>query len=221
MPNRAHIPNGLVAPGIRDARQVAFAALVDEVIGGIAIKRFFLRDAFTVDARLLPALVVQYSLGEFVEPGLSEIAVRRLVDRVWDLHEMQGYVAGVRYGLDALGATMTWVHWWQEEPFAHHDTHKVSVFFGEVLFAGAALGDARYRSAAGRVIKAMKRKSQDISVRFGVYRTATRFVGTRVVEGSRYVAALPGDDPTIHPTQIFTASAPLVGGRWQAMLEAA
>lgn len=213
------VPDQLLPPGVKDERQQAYIRALDSGLKTIDIQTFIMSDADTVDAKLLPYLAREFSMQEFIEPGLKDAAVRKLIGRSYELHSKKGYIEGVRLGLDAIGVQATWVQWWQEEPKAHHNTHKVSVFFDEILFDDSALGDHRHRNAVTRIIEAMKRWSQDVAITFGVRTKVNHYMGVIASHGARYVAALPDDDPALHPNTQFTGAASLFGGTHQAGME--
>lgn len=176
-PVKPVLPDSLVPPGVRDDRQITFARMLDGTLREIDLKSFVMTDAATVDARLLPALVRETSLQDFIEPGLAESAIRALVGNAYSLHQKQGYIEGVRLGLSLLGFEAHWVQWWQEEPKAAHNTHKVQVFFDRSVFEGGTPGDRRHQAAVVRIVNAMKRWSQDVAITFGVARRAVAYSG--------------------------------------------
>ena len=127
-----------------------------------------LRDPGTCPADLLPALIAEYSLEEFIEPGLPEDRVRAIIANRWALHEAKGYDSGIRLGLDLLGMEAALTHWHQETPTGPPNTAELIVYIRDRLFDEAALVAPRHVAAATRMIEATKRLSQDIRVLFGL-----------------------------------------------------
>lgn len=162
------VPDQLLPPGVKDERQLGFVRVLDSGLKTIDIQTFIMSDADTVDAKLLPFLVREFSLQEFIEPGLKDEFVRKLISNAYDLHSKKGYVEGTRLGLRMLGIEVSWTQWWQEEPKANHNTHKVKVIFDETLFEGAIMGDTKHQSAVTRMVNATKRWSQSIDINFFV-----------------------------------------------------
>jgi len=167
------VPLALLPPGVDDERQRAFVETLDAQLSTIDIASFKMSDAAKVDRRLLPYLVREFSLQEFIEPGLSDDIVRAFIARAHELHSMKGYVEGTRLGLSLLGVEIDWVQWWQENPHAAPNTHRVRAFFDDILFTDNVLADAKHRRQVTRIVHATQRWSQDIAITFGV-RTAQR-----------------------------------------------
>lgn len=82
---------------------------------------------------------------------------------------MTGTVAGARRALGAIGVTVDWQQWWQQEPPGHHDTHVVTAYVNRHLFADQpALLTEETQYAVLRLIRATQRWSQEIDFRLGV-----------------------------------------------------
>ena len=210
----------LVPPGVKDERQDAFAKTLNDMLGTIDIQSLIMSDVWKVDACLLPVLVVEYSMQEFIEPGLSDDTVRGLLANAYELHEKKGHVDGVRLGLSLLGMTAHWVQWYQQVPKATHDTHVVTVFTDEALFSPITEESVnKSHKAATRMINATKRWSQDVALSFGVRSLVDNYVGAVSGVGGRYVAALPADDIPSYPVIEIVSAASLFGGRYTAGME--
>ncbi len=162
------IPTSLVPPGVRDERQKAFVQTLDAMLGQIDFSSLIMSDVQTVDARLLPVLVVEYSCQEFIEPGLEDGVVRDLLARSYDLHAMKGTVAGTRLGLSLLGMRVDWKQWYLTNPKGPHDTHVVTAFVNLKIFRDdpGFLSEKVQRQTL-KMINATKRWSQDISFQLG------------------------------------------------------
>ena len=171
------VPAALLPPGVKDDRQEAFLTILDGDLSVIDLDSFVMTDAYTVDARLLPHLVREFSLEEFITPGLPEAAIRNFIANAYELHALKGYIEGVRLGLSMLDVRLHWRQWWQQEPKGAHNTHRVSVFIDDVLFDDSILGDKRHADAITRIVNATKRESQFIDLGFGVNPVATGYVG--------------------------------------------
>lgn len=215
------IDSRLVPPGVHDERAAGFVAVLARGRDELPPSALNVTDFDTVDARLLPALVRGHSLQEFMFDGIAEELVRLFLKNAAVLHEKKGTVEGVRFALTLLQMRIDWTAWHDDVPAGVPNTYRARIWFGRSIFAGDPDLLPKSTVAARAAINAMKRWSQDGSHEFGVVNFATRFVGALAAEGSRYVAALPGDDPVEHPANLIIACVPLLGGRWIAQLEAA
>lgn len=172
------VPDQLLPPGVKDERQEAFVRALNDGLKEIDISSFVMSDMDTVQEDLLPFLVREYSLQEFVSPGMRQTAVRALLKRAHELHDKKGYVAGTKLTLNLVGLSVQWTQWWEEQPKAQPNTHKIRVYMDETLIDGSAPLDANNRLAISRLIDATKRWSQDISVTFTLSSKLAYFAGT-------------------------------------------
>ncbi len=212
----------LIPPGIRDPR--SRAVLGAFVFGAKAFdfRRLLARVSVEMTTEDLPLALYERQLNDYLGPdGLPESVVRALIDNAFFVKGLEGQDEGVKLALSLLGIRAEIQHWWQVEPALPHDTQTVSVFFENLVFADAELGDETYRKAAMQVVKATKRFSQETAYRFGVMAQVNHFMGVIGSHGARYVAALPTDDPAIYPSTIISTAVSLFGGRYQAALPAA
>lgn len=127
---------------------------------------------------VLPALIAEYSMEEFIEPGLTEEVVRRILMNRWQLKKYKGYDKGVRLGLALLGMEAEIRHWYQENPPGPANTQNLTI-----IPTGSLVPSSPYQKgpvelhAATRMVRATKRFSQDIAVRFGFSLNATSHLG--------------------------------------------
>jgi len=98
------IPPALVPSGVADDRQHALAQLFGEARAGIDLGALVRSDPMTVDARLLPFLIREYSAQAFIAPDLSEHIHRRILKNTWQLKSLHRCDGGGRRGLSLLGA---------------------------------------------------------------------------------------------------------------------
>ena len=203
-PDKRLVPPALMTPGVKDTRQDALLTVLDDQLKAVDIGSFVMTDVQTVDVRLLPFLVREYSIQEFIEPGLKEAYIRNLLSRAYELHKKKGYIEGTRLALGLVGATANWVQWWQEQPKAAHNTHKVTVIFDELLFDDAIIGDIRHQSAIRRLVGVTKRWSQSIDLLFFVRSQPKTRVGVIAHIGGvvRHVAEQAGDQLTRQRTTV-------------------
>jgi len=173
------VPDQLLPPGVKDERQLGFVRALDSGLKTIDIQTFIMSDADTVDAKLLPFLVREFSLQEFISTDLPDQFVRRFIKHAYELHAKKGYVEGTRLGLRMLGVEVRWVQWWQETPKAEHNTHVVTAYANENIFAGQeTLLNEKVQKACLKIIDATKRWSQDITFRLGAGYKNKAGVGT-------------------------------------------
>ena len=106
---------------------------------------------------------------EYIEPGLSETHIRRLLTRSYELKALKGLVVGTKLGLELLGMTVEWKQWFEQEPMAQAGTHEVTVFVNEQIFEDALmLLSRKVQLQALRMIENTKRQSQHIAFRIGL-----------------------------------------------------
>ncbi len=203
----------LLPDAIRDERGEAIRKTLSMQLATIDVNAHLLTDPYTVDTSLLPFLVIERSLDEYIFTGIREEHLRRLIDFAPEIHAEKGTIAGVRKALDAFNLQMTWTQWFEETPKALHDTHKVQVFFDETLVDGSALDDASDQFAVKRIIDATKRWSQTVYVTFGYRLKQNIFMGAIAHVGGiiHHKNAPPEDQSIQSPT--FMATNLRVSGR--------
>ena len=162
------IPAILVPPGISDQRDRDFIAALSQTLATFKPSALVVQDALTAPAALLPIMVVEAAMLDFISPDMREDLLRAMIDAAPEIHAMRGTVAGVRKALETIGVSARWTQWWQEEPKAYHDTHKVVLFINDTVINGHAPLDLPNQKAAARIIAAAKRHSQDIAIQYGV-----------------------------------------------------
>lgn len=163
------IPPELVPPGVNDARSRAFAAAFGEVLAEFSTASLVIQDAWTVDARLLPAMVVEAGMSDYVSPGMREEHVRALIDDAPAIHALAGLVVGVRRAFAALGVTLEWRQWYLAAPKGAPNTHVVTAYAGDTILAGEEmLFSAASQAALTRIMHAAQRWSQGIDFRVGL-----------------------------------------------------
>jgi phage tail P2-like protein len=156
-------------PQAKDVRGAGFIAALNRFFGERPLPGPPMRDPATCSSDVLPALVAEYSMEEFIEPGLPEHVVRRILQNRWALQTGEGYDAGVKLGLGLLGMSVVIEHWWQAEPKRAPNTHDLIFYIGEQLFANdQAFFGEREKKAAFRMIEATKRWSQESTIYVGV-----------------------------------------------------
>ena len=161
----------ITPPQVLDERGKAILRSLDHIIGERPIEEFHVRDALTCPLQALPALIAETSMEEFIEPGLPETIVRRILKHAWLLQSLAGKDAGVLLGLSLLGIDATITQWWQTRPKGRPHTHNIRIYVGEKLFdpdADVFLGDREVKAAI-RMINACKRWSQDSTTHIGVW----------------------------------------------------
>jgi phage tail P2-like protein len=177
----------ITPPQVMDERGRAILRALDHIVGDKPLSEFYVRDADTCPSSALPALIAEYSMEEFIEPGLPEYVQRRILKNAWLLQSLEGYDAGVTLGLSLLGMTAVIEHWWQADPKRAPNTHDLTFFIGEQLFPNdQVFFGAREKKAAIRMIEATKRWSQESTIYVGAalrprpLRTAKRLSGISI-----------------------------------------
>tara|TARA_R100001369_G_scaffold83666_1_gene116074 strand:- start:1271 stop:1942 length:672 start_codon:yes stop_codon:yes gene_type:complete len=178
--------DGVTTPGVFDARGKAVLRTLDRMIGMRQIAEFQVREADTCPASVLPALIAEHSMEEFIEVGLPERIQRRILGNAWVLQSLKGYDAGVKLGLELLGISAEIEHWHQTEPKGEPNTHRILIFVDQPVFANSATAlDAREVGAIYRMVDACKRFSQESEIAFGVAQDAQINIGAVAAFGAR------------------------------------
>ncbi|MBK9083235.1 MAG: phage tail protein I [Rhizobiales bacterium] len=161
-------PAALVPPSVADIRGRAFGEAMQRALNEADFRRLLMERPDEVDARLLPFLVREFSIEEFVQPDMREDVVRGLLAASHELHAAKGFLRGVRRGLSLLGMSPRWTQWFERAPKGAPGTHEVTIYVNRFLFdrQGAWL-DARVLDAALRMIDGTKRWSQHVAVKLG------------------------------------------------------
>ncbi|PZU89127.1 MAG: hypothetical protein DI527_16475 [Chelatococcus sp.] len=197
-----------IPPSILDARSRAFGDVIRRAVAEPDFLRLLMERIDEVDARLLPFLVREFGLQHFVEPGMSETVIRRMLKGSFELHAQMGFIYGVRTGLGMLGVTVTnWSQWFQQSPQGAPGTHIATVSIGEEVFVdeGRAI-TSRLQRALGRMVRRMRRYSQYVAIRFTTAgeteARAPLFVGAAVITRMRV-------RPSVEPITTLAARPPL------------
>lgn len=189
------IPPVLVPPGVSDQRDRDFVAALSAVLAEFKPSALVIQDPLTAPAALLPVMVIEAGLTDFVSADMREDLLRSLIDAAPEIHAMSGTIAGVRRALATLKISARWTQWFEQQPMGPHDTHKVVLFLNDTVINGHAPLDLPNQRAAARVIAATKRHSQDIAIQYGVRGEAALRPGaaSRIGRTVRIMAPRLGD----------------------------
>lgn len=171
------IPLELVPPGVNDQRSRDFISALNAVLAEFKPSALMIQNAATVPSALLPTMVIEAGLSEFVSSNMREQLLRSLITHAPEIHARTGTVGGIKLALEAIGVSARWTQWWQEEPKAHHNTHKVVLFLSDTVINSHAPLDIANQRASARVINATKRWSQDIAIQYGLRGISNVYVG--------------------------------------------
>nr|WP_321460374.1 phage tail protein [uncultured Cohaesibacter sp.] len=164
------IPLKAIPPGINDDRTRTFVRAFNAMADRLDFTSLLMRTGDETSDEALPLAAHDRSLEEFLPPdGLPPEATRRLIDSAWELHERKGTDGGVILGQSLLGIQPHITQWYEQEPVGHHDTHQVTVYVNEHLYADEAmLLNEKIQRASLKMIDATKRWSQESSFALGV-----------------------------------------------------
>lgn len=163
MSSAPRVTRDLVPPAIADERGRAFGETMARAIADPDFTALLFERIDTVNASLLPFLIREFSVEEFVEPDMTETVIRQLLKAAYELHAAKGFIYGVRRGLLMLGMRVVWKQWFQKNPKGAAGTHTATVFVNQSIFNGQqTLIDERVQRAALRMIDGMKRWSQHV-----------------------------------------------------------
>jgi phage tail P2-like protein len=166
-------------PQMLDARGKALLRSLDGHFAANPVSGFASKDPETCPASVLPALIAEYSMEEFITPGLPEAVVRQILKNRWALKKYKGYDKGVWLGLALLGMEADIQHWHQMEPKGPANTQRLTITLGDKLFpTSSELKHPRELDAATQMVRVTQRLSQDVSVHFGLGIRGQRHLGT-------------------------------------------
>lgn len=172
------VPQSLLPQGIRDPRQEALTRIMGRALGELDVASLVMTDPMTVDTKLLPYLIREFSAQNLIQSDFPEHVQRRLLKNIWEIKSLTGYDAGVKLGLGLLGMTAQIEHWHQVEPKRAPNTHLITLMMNEVLFDDPeGYFSQQQIRAATRMIDATKRQSQGTDIRLGVENHSKVYVG--------------------------------------------
>ncbi|KQI69376.1 hypothetical protein AN189_02820 [Loktanella sp. 3ANDIMAR09] len=177
----AELIRTLVPSSIRDPRQDAFLAAFGATFADFDLTNLVMVDAQTCPVELLPALIVEFSLEEYVTSDLSEQRVRDIISNAYELHVSKGYDAGVVLALSLVGVTAEIVHWYEDTPVGPPNTHRLVFEADGEFWSDEPIGGPRAFDRIRTLVEASKRFSQDTAyqVRSTNAQTASAATGMR------------------------------------------
>jgi phage tail P2-like protein len=201
----------------KDIRGTAFLKALSEVLGLRIVAGPHSRDPETCSSEVLPALIAEYSMEEFIDPALPDALKRDILKNRWLLQSLEGKDAGVKLGLNLLGADVTITQWHEMEPQGAANTHRIDVMVEDAIWPeeDGRFG-ARQISAMWRMINRTKRHSQGTELRIGVAANPRAFLGAHVGMQVRAVApaivppppvVIVMDTRALIPTALLSATA--------------
>lgn len=168
----------ITPPQVHDARGRAMLRVLDSFFADQPLLGFHIKDPATCPAEMLPALIAEYSMEEFIEEGFPEDVVRRILKNAWLLKRFKGYDKGVRLGLELLGMEADIEHWHQMVPMGTPNTHRIHILLDAPVFPeSTSVFDDREVQAVSSMVEACKRFSQESEINFGLARRARTFCG--------------------------------------------
>jgi len=164
----ARQPDIRVAPAaVNDERGRAILSLMTKITGSFEWRSTLAVTTKDIPAPLLPHAIRSASLQNYVEPGMSETHLRRMLSNALPLKVREGTISGVKFGLSLLGMSAEWTQWHEMTPHGAPGTHRVRIYASEYLHEGEPLLSARTQRAALRIVETMKRLSQDVALEIG------------------------------------------------------
>ncbi len=202
-----------IPPSILDSRSRAFGAVLRRALAEPDFRALLFEWIDTVDARMLPFLIREFGIQHFVEPGMSEAVIRRLLKGSFELHSKMGFIHGVRTGLAMLGVSVTsWRQWFQETPQAAPGTHVATVSVASEVFVGEGQAiTSRLQRSIGRMVARMQRKSQFVAIRFTSDPASDNSSRVPVRVGAAVITRIR-ISPTTEPVTSLIAQPPLYVG---------
>lgn len=170
-------PQKLIPPGINDERTRALLTLVEAMANEeFDFTHLLMRNAEEMVSSVLPLAVHERSLAEFLDVnGSPEPAVRNLIDQAFALHETQGTDRGLLDALDAFGVPADILQWFELEPEGPPHTHTITAE-AQDIYGDGDIWATRVNRQIWRVVDAMKRWSQETSLRLAATNTTPAFM---------------------------------------------
>jgi len=205
----------LTPPGVADERtrlmvETIAAVMLEEDVSACIV------DWDNAPASMLPAMIIENSLQEFIEPGLPEARIRELGKQAFYLHSIKGFDFGVKHAFGLFGMTAQIRQWYKQDPQEHHNTHTLEVEIDAALFEdGDPLGD-RVDRQINRLNDQMKRYSQDTALRLVSTARGKVHVGGYAQAGGLFTVfpIAPEPDPSEGP--VYMGAHTHVSGRYTA-----
>jgi P2-related tail formation protein len=183
----ARQPDIRVAPvAVNDERGQAILTLMTKISASFDWRAVMAVTVADIPSAMLPHAIRSASLQNYVEPGMSETHLRRMLSNALPLKVREGTISGVKFGLSLLGMSAEWTQWHEMTPLGSPGTHRVRIYASEYLHEGEPLLSARTQRAALRIVEAMKRHSQDVSLEIGAgaHAAVVVAVGAAVVQAA-------------------------------------
>ncbi|KIC38167.1 hypothetical protein RA27_20610 [Ruegeria sp. ANG-R] len=200
----------ITPPQVLDERGSAYLRALNEIIGDQPITAFQVKDAETCPTEALPALIAEYSMQEFIDPDLPEAIQRRILKNAWLLQSLEGYDAGVKFGLSLLGMTAIIEQWYQQQPMGAPNTHRLTIMIDDVIDPD---GDGYFSEGQTRatlkMVEATKRWSQDSEIRIGIPARPPVYAGVFALTHIKAIASAQLDPPPVLDTAARMAVAPI------------
>lgn len=155
----------ITTPAVADERGVALLRTVRDLLTHYGPQNLHVQSAQDCPAELLPALIAERSMEEFIDPDLPEQIKRDILDQEYPLKKLKGYDDGVLLGMQLLGYSADIIQWHAQTPMAGHDTHILKVFVEASSEVPYSTNDVR---AIKRMNTATKRWSQETELRLSV-----------------------------------------------------
>lgn len=153
----------LLPAATADDRGRAMLALMTRIEASFDWKTGLALDTADIPTAMLPYAIRSLGLQDYVEPGMKEVYLRRVVANALPIKVQEGTIKGVRYALALLGMSVSWTQWHHQVPRGAPGTHVVAVTLNERLFDGEPLLSERTQRHALKVIETVKRLSQDVA----------------------------------------------------------
>lgn len=194
-----------------DERGRAILSLMTKITASFDWRATLAVTTADIPTALLPHAIRSASLQSYVEPGMSETHVRRMLSNALPLKVREGTISGVKFGLSLLGMSAEWTQWHEMTPQGAPGTHRVRIYASEYLHEGEPLLSARTQRAALRIVETMKRLSQDVALEIGAASRAPIALGAAFAGSqARHVFGLASSlSPIVEPIAAGAALKPI------------
>lgn len=157
----AENPSVAIQPGILDERSPGLMALVER-FDAIPIEDLLVYLIDHVDTSVLPYLVDQFDMGDFIRETTPEATTRAMLKNAIALKRKLGTEWAVKFVAESLGLPIEFIDWHQGDLPRH-------TFKARAWAAGAAAPmDAWHQAELQRLITVAKRTSQHETIEMGL-----------------------------------------------------
>lgn len=156
-------PSVAIQPGILDERSPGLMALVER-FDAIPVEALLVYLIDDVDATVLPYLVEQFDMGDFIRETTSETATRAMLKQAIDLKRHLGTPWALKFVAQAVGLPIELIDWHEADPQLPRHTFIARAWLNDAT----TVADADAQAELARLISVAKRFSQHETIQMAL-----------------------------------------------------